>query len=301
MTGCQAGPSAAELRRLNLLDKELMLLNEQQAQSHRGMVRHLEIEVAKNRNQAKDIAVLEHGKTVRAQTQRLVDYLRDVRRQLVPAGELPTPEQLADRRAAAQILLTQGRADSLQRRLDRYVDFLTAGLGSDPRLLDQFSFRARRAHGGDQAAGASFGKYYFADASRAAALVELARQESEVLRLEAALLDKLSQQVGSIVDVFDKIGAFASAESNVVGEGETYRAELFLTASASGARPLMSLNGQPLAVGPDGKGRVAFTVPRLPPDQRRQTAYWDGTISVRYHGRDTTFRVRVPYTIVPRR
>jgi hypothetical protein len=132
----------------------------------------------------------------------------------------------------------------------------------------------------------------------ASALAVLAQQEAEVLRLEDEVQSKLSSMVSFGHVMFDKIGAFASAESNVVGEGEAYRAELFLTASASGLQPRMTLNSQPLKV-VYGKGQVAFTAPPLPPGQSRQTAYWDGTITLRRSGRDTTFRV--PYTIVRRR
>ncbi|RZK26854.1 MAG: gliding motility protein GldM, partial [Hymenobacter sp.] len=87
-------------------------------------------------------------------------------------------------------------------------------------------------------------------------------------------------------------------ESNTVAAGTKYKADLFLTASASGIKPTMTYNGSPLAVGPDGHGKVEFTARPGAFDQAGNAkSSWNGTIRLNTNGRDTTFKVSVPYTI----
>ncbi len=119
-----------------------------------------------------------------------------------------------------------------------------------------------------------------------------------MLKYESDALSALAQKVGGSVIVFDKIGAFASAESNTVAAGTKYKGELFLTASASGLNPSMTLNGSPLPVGPDGKGKVEFTArPGNFDKDGNAKSTWTGTIRFKQNGRDTTFKVTVPYTV----
>lgn len=302
LVACQSAPTETQLLRLRLLDDELLAINDKVAAANSQKESYIRKEVEKAHNLPKDVAVLRQSAEVRTETKRLVGYLRGLRRQLRPAGSSPTLEQLADRRAVAQVLLSGGQADSLQGRLNRYAASMlqVIGYGSTPLAAAGDDPRVRALVGGKMA-GQSFGEFYFQDAPVATALAVLAQQEAAVLRLESDVQSELGKKVGGGGWGFEKIGAFAVVESNTVAAGETYRAELFLTSSASNLRPRMTLNGQPLEISPDGKGRVTFTAPRLAPGQRRRTVYWDGTISSFLDGRDTTFRVRVPYTIVPRR
>ena len=112
-------------------------------------------------------------------------------------------------------------------------------------------------------------------------------------------MQKQAEKVGAKTIVFDKIGAFASAESNTVAAGTKYKAELFLTASATGLRPSMTLNGSPLSVDQASQhGKVEFTArPGSFDKDGNAKASWTGTVRVNTNGRDTTFKVLVPYTI----
>jgi len=131
-----------------------------------------------------------------------------------------------------------------------------------------------------------------------AALATISQKETEVLKYEAEALSAQAQKVGAKTIVFDKIGAFASAESNTVAAGTKYKAELFLTASASSISPRMTLNGSALSVGPDGHGKVEFTArPGGFDASGNAKSSWSGTIRFNQNGRDTTFTVKVPYTI----
>ncbi|HEX8350182.1 MAG TPA: gliding motility protein GldM, partial [Hymenobacter sp.] len=145
----------------------------------------------------------------------------------------------------------------------------------------------------------NFAELNFENTPVVAALATISQKETEVLKYESEALQKQSEKVGAKTIVFDKIGAFASAESNTVAAGTKYKAELFLTASASSIRPSMTLNGSSLAVDPtNGHGKVEFTArPGGFDASGNAKSSWTGTIRFNQNGRDTTFTVKVPYTI----
>ncbi|RZJ93833.1 MAG: gliding motility protein GldM, partial [Hymenobacter sp.] len=121
----------------------------------------------------------------------------------------------------------------------------------------------------------------------------------EVLKYEADALQKQAEKVGAKTIVFDKLGAFASAESNTVAAGTKYKAELFLTAAASGLKQNMTYNGSALAVDPKtNHGKIEFTArPGSFDAAGNAKASWTGSIRINQNGRDTTFKVTVPYTV----
>lgn len=131
-------------------------------------------------------------------------------------------------------------------------------------------------------------------------LALLTQKEAVIRDYELMALATQNQKIGcGLTIIFDRVGAFASAESNVVSAGDTYKAELFLTSSSAKLAPRMTVNGKPIAVGPDGHGRVEFSVPDDAGKAQATQAYWTGTIRTLVNGQDSTFKVRVAYTIRP--
>ncbi|RZJ90118.1 MAG: gliding motility protein GldM, partial [Hymenobacter sp.] len=144
----------------------------------------------------------------------------------------------------------------------------------------------------------NFAELNFENTPVVAALAVLSQKETEVLKYQADALQAQAAKVGVKNIVFDKLGAFASAESNTVAAGTKYKADLFLTAAATGLKQNMTYNGSPLTVGPDGHGKVEFTARPGSFDQAGNAkASWTGAIRINQGGRDTTFRVTVPYTV----
>lgn len=86
----------------------------------------------------------------------------------------------------------------------------------------------------------------------------------------------------------------ALATSNTVVEGEKYKAKMFLgSTTINKARPRMTLNGRPIPVY-NGKGNVNFS-PTKP-----GTYSWQGSITFKSKGKDTTFMVTKQYKVVPK-
>jgi hypothetical protein len=144
--------------------------------------------------------------------------------------------------------------------------------------------------------------FYFREAPPAEALAALAQLEAAILGDEAAALLAQDVQLSCRNVAYGEVGARAVPDSTAVVAGQEYRARLSLFAIPKPAGLTMSANGQPIAVMPDGVGRVRFIAdPRLLGNKQEVTAHWDGLIRIKNaytQSGDTAYKVRVPYLIV---
>ena len=267
--------------------------------------------VKKNENQAADKKVLQDSEEIRKQTQATIAYLRDVRDKLVVAGGNAKgvseyKDINADDKVATTMIGAAGKKNGLgyplQAELNKYADFIRTFVPNATALAQNGDQDERITKSTDQLTKEQktkdFAQLNFENTPLVAALATLSEKETEVLKYEAEALQKQAEKVGAKTIVFDKLGAFASAESNTVAAGTKYKAELFLTASASSLTPKMTLNGSPISVDKNGRGKVEFTArPGSFDKDGNAKASWKGTVRINQAGRDTSFAVNVPYTI----
>lgn len=296
--------NSAILLKFKFLDDSLFGINEKVSKDHDGTVKGIAAQVEKNRNTPKDVAILKQSEQVRERTKQMIDYLRGVRDKLVAATEnVKGKNEYKNMSAEDKVAITMlggkrdGAAYEMKSKLNEYSDYikkiipnatpLALDAKEDPMVTDP------------EQRSKNFAELNFENTPLVAALATLSQKETEVLKYESDALSKLSQEIGGSIIVFDKVGAFASAESNTVAAGTKYKADLFLTASATGLRPTMTLNGSPLSVDAStGKGKVEFTArPGAFDAAGNAKAQWTGTIRFKQNGRDTTFKVTVPYTV----
>ncbi|SHI33916.1 gliding motility-associated protein GldM [Hymenobacter daecheongensis DSM 21074] len=294
--------NSAILLKFKFLDDSLFGINEKVDKANAGTVKGIQAQVVKNRNTPADVAVLKQSEEIRTRTQQMVSYLRDVREKLMTATENKGKNEFKNMSAEDKVAITMlggsknGAAYAMKDELNKYATYikqfvpnaalLALDAKEDPMVTDP------------EQRSKNFAELNFENTPVVAALAVLSQKEAEVLKYESDALAAQSAKVGGNIIVFDKVGAFASAESNTVAAGTKYKAELFLTASASGLNPSMTLNGSPLRVGPDGKGLVEFTArPGSFDASGNAKAQWTGSIRFKQNGRDTTFKVTVPYTV----
>jgi hypothetical protein len=263
------------------LDRLLVADNDDAMQKARYAVRGLEAAVQKNYNQSKEVALLAAAQRLNGRADSLTQTLRGLAEELHRlAGRsntpVPTPAQLANTNAVAQLLLSDGSAyRGLHRRLKEYRAAVQALNPASTGSLPEPSF---------------------AGLPLAAALADLSQLESEVRTMELNTLHYLSQKVGAKT-LRRRLAAFSTAASGTVAPGSIYQAQLFL-GSILDLRftPMqMGCNGRPVPVDSNHVGQVRFVAPRLP-----GPAAWTGTIRLKANSRDTTFQVRVPYRVVRR-
>jgi len=260
--------------------------------------------VAKNHNAAKDMDVLKKSEEIRAETKKVIDYLNEVRDKLVTAtentkGSNDYKNMSAEDKVAITMLggTRNGLAYPMQKRLNEYSDYIKQYVPDAQALALDAKADPRIAPNSEQK-NKNFAELNFENTPVVAALAVLSQKETEVLKYQADALQAQARKVGADVVVFDKLGAFASAESNTVAAGTKYKADLFLTAGATGLKQNMTYNGTPLKVGPDGHGKVEFTArPGNFDASGNAKASWTGKITINQNGRDTTFTQKVDYTI----
>ena len=294
--------NSAILLKFKFIDDSLLGVNDKTSVAAEGTVKGIEAAVKKNQNQARDLNVLKQSEEIRAKTKDVVTYLRDIRQKLLKATENTGPEitNLSGEDKVAMTMLggkKNGIAyTGLKPKLNEYAEYIKQFVPEATALaLDaKEDKRVTEKNQKDK----NFAELNFENTPVVAALATISQKETEVLKYEAQALSAQAQKVGAKTIVFDKIGAFASAESNTVAAGTKYKAELFLTASASSIHPSMTLNGTSLQVRPDGHGVVDFIArPGSFDASGNAKASWEGKIRFNQNGRDTTFTVKVPYTI----
>jgi gliding motility-associated protein GldM len=296
--------NSAILLKFKFIDDSLVDVNGKTDKAAEGTIKGIQEAVAKNRNQAADQAVLKQSEEIRSKTKEVVAYLASVREKLVAAtendkGKNEYKNMSAEDKVAITMLggTRNGLAYPMQKTLNDYSSYigqfvpgttpLALDAKTDPRVTDP------------EQKNKNFAELNFENTPLVAALAVLSQKETEVLKYEADALQKQAEKVGAKTIVFDKLGAFASAESNTVAAGTKYKAELFLTAAASGLKQNMTYNGSALAVDPKtNHGKIEFTArPGSFDAAGNAKASWTGSIRINQNGRDTTFKVTVPYTV----
>ncbi|MBC6991470.1 MULTISPECIES: type IX secretion system motor protein PorM/GldM [Hymenobacter] len=294
--------NSAILLKFKFLDDSLSSINNKVSTANEGTVKGIQAQVEKNRNQAADVNVLKQSEEIRERTKQMLAYMSEVREKLLTATENKNKSEYKNMSAEDKVAITMlgpsrnGEAYKMKDELNKYSAYIKQYVPNAPALaLDakedpMVTEQSQRSK--------NFAELNFENTPLVAALAVLSQKEAEVLKYESDALAEQSRKVGGNIIVFDKVGAFASAESNTVAAGTKYKAELFLTASASNLRPSMTLNGSPLQVGPDGHGKIEFTATPGGFDAAGNAKkQWTGTIRFKQNGRDTTFKVNVPYTV----
>ncbi|GAB3635465.1 gliding motility protein GldM [Hymenobacter arcticus] len=297
--------NSAILLKFKFIDDSLTDVNGKTEQAADGTVKGIEAAVAKNRNQAADVAVLKKSEEIRDETKKVLDYLSQVRDKLYAStenvkGQTDYKNMSAEDKVAITMLggKQNGEAYTVQKRLNDYSEYIKQFVPDAMPLAMDAKSDPRIAANSEQK-NKNFAELNFENTPVVAALAVLSQKETEVLKYQADALQKQAEKVGAKTIVFDKLGAFASAESNTVAAGTKYKAELFLTAAASGLKQNMTYNGSALAVDPKtNHGKIEFTArPGSFDAAGNAKANWTGSIRINQNGRDTTFKVTVPYTI----
>ena len=296
--------NSAILLKFKFIDDSLTDVNAKTDLAADNTVKGIEAAVKKNQNQAGDIAVLKKSEEIRTETKKVVDYLNEVRDKLITStenakGKNDYKNMSAEDKVAITMLggKQNGLAYPLQKQLNGYADYIKQFVpDAQPLALD--AKNDTRISPDSEQKHKNFAELNFENTPVVAALAVLSQKETEVLKYQADALQKQAEKVGAKTIVFDKLGAFASAESNTVAAGTKYKADLFLTAAATGLKQNMTYNGSPLKVGPDGHGKVEFTAkPGSFDASGNAKASWLGKITINQGGRDTTFTQKVDYTV----
>ncbi|MES2702206.1 MAG: gliding motility protein GldM [Bacteroidota bacterium] len=132
-----------------------------------------------------------------------------------------------------------------------------------------------------------------------AALTALTKIQADLKNTEADVVKKILGEVDKAVINLDRFDAVAVAPTSYILVGQTYQAEVFLTASDSKTQPEVAVGGQVLRV-QEGKGLYTVT------GSREGEFKWAGTVRVKqsdgtmkeYKTKEQTYTVAKPSAVV---
>lgn len=163
-----------------------------------------------------------------------------------------------------RLLVKEGRGEELKAQLMEYRDKILELVDEEdrasfakeiPSIIDDETWREKAA---TKSKNAKFdwATFNFKQMPVQAVLPIFRKFQNDVISTEASFLNYLANKVGTSTDVvLDKFTVVSSPEKTYVINGETFKTEVFMSASASAESNTgvsISVNGRPLSVNEDG-------------------------------------------------
>jgi len=263
--------------------------------------------VSETGNREADVKVMELAKEIRNEAAAIINELDTLKTYFVKVtGGIDETGELigkTDYERVGHEMMAEGGNDygvPLKARLNDFAEFMAEKLGEEfePIALDADDDPYWKND--PNQAGKDFATLNFQGAPTPAGMATVSEFESRVMQYETRALDILARKVGAGDISFDQIKLMVKSQSNKVAAGTRYEAELFLTASASGIKPTMTVNGEDIPVDSNGMGLVNF--PATPGSYNAQgeaKKSFIGAISFTMPGgKDTLFVDTIDYYVV---
>ena len=301
--------SNAVLDKFIFIDQSLQQSVEIATSNNDKVLEGIKQQVVKNGNRADDTETLNKAKKVREMTNELKEFLAKMRQGIIEKSGGYTDEgKLAGAKDyQKQMTYTLGEADSksgiaydLEERMNNYAAELSEmGDSLDIDKMAKSASEIPQFKDDSDQKNKDFARLNFDHTPTVACLAVMSQFKQEVTQVEGRALEYFAKQVGAAIPKFDKIIAVANAESSVVAAGTPYKANLFLAASSSTARPTMTTNAPGgVKVNSEGVGEIEF-VPKGGKYNKSGMSErtWTGNITLTLPTGDTTFRVEQPYKV----
>ena len=261
--------SNSVLEKFVLIDKSLENAISEKGRLNQGTISRIEKSVSESGNRGKDVAVLDKAKQVREETAKVLANLSTYRTLFIEkTGGLDANGKYKGQQdidVVSQLMVKEGRGDKLKADINAYTSFLGditgkdhfGDLALDAKDMDIFkNDHVQRTK--------TFAELHFGyNTPMVGALASISQMQAEILNAEGLALDDLAIQVGAGDLKFDQIVAMVRPESKTVASGASYKAEMFIAASASGIEPSMAVNGRQIPV-VGGVGNLEFVASALP-------------------------------------
>lgn len=229
-------------------------------------------------------APLEQAKSVKSEADILVSHIKTLRKDIIDKNGMeendelgiPLPKKMDDKEGVANLLLKKPqRAKKLKDAINRYREYLvnTSIVKSDPILKKDIETLFNTADVKRKGSTKIDWEHNTFEHYPLIAILTFLRQiESDVVKIESDVVDRLYSSVGKSEFSFDKLKAMIVPESSSLMVGEKFKADIFVTAFDSKQRPTIRFkksyegeetdfsNAEVLDSIDDGMGKLEFTV-----------------------------------------
>jgi len=267
--------------------------------------------VEKSGGRDKDMKVLKTAEEVSEKSTEVLHKIDEIREQLVEkSGGLDEEGRYVGAKDYDKLMTymlgpensKSGAAYDLEKQLDGYVEYLNGVTDSlDIPEMTKSGAEMEMYKNNEDQKNKDWAQLNFDHTPTVAGLAILSQFEQEVAARQKTAMEYLAQKVGADIPKFDKIVAYATAESKYVAAGTDYNAKLFLAASSSTARPRMSTNapGGIKKINENGVGEISFKASGGNYDKEGNSKRtWTGNITLRLPTGDSTFTVKEEYVVV---
>jgi gliding motility-associated protein GldM len=304
------------LMKFQQLNQSLGLFVTESTAKNEGIVKGIEATVAKAGN--KDKYVVDLATKLRKAAAEAIGSIDKTKQELIDKTDgmidkdgVMVPAGMKDKDKSSAYLVGEGSqkgaAYNVKTELDKFIVIanevetaLAKVLKREAKPFDGLALDGKDDplfKGNGEKKNLDFAHLNFDHTEMIASMAFLTERQSRVAALETELLNQIGSLVGATDFKFDKIFAMYSAKSEVVASGTDYEADLFVSASSSAIKPIMSATA-PGGVRMEGNvGKIKF---KAPPVTEISDRSWKGTIKInRPVGGDTTLAVDVKYKIAP--
>lgn len=299
--------SSAIMEKFKYLDDSITLSNDRMQVQSDQLEASIKKSVADLGNKASDVALMQKGIEVRKEAALARTYIETLREHLIKETggyeDSRDPNSMfvgaKDEGKVEDLMIGAKKAEELQLKVNGYCQKLRAITGDanymdlalDPKKDPRVSARSEQKN-------KSFAEFNFAGTPMVAAMAVLSNLSGEVNRYELNALERIQNGVGGERLDMDKVVPMFRADAGTVMAGTKYKAELFLAATSSTIKPVMSANGRTLQVNSDGVGNLEFLASSdsYGPDGYAQKK-WSGQVTFKNKGKDTTFTISGSYKV----
>lgn len=258
-------------------------------------VADIEASVMERGNKGNDAKVLKNAKAIKAETNKILDYIAGVKAELigenVPEEGSVMPTNAKDNETTNIVMLgatKNGKAYELEGMLNTYIDNVNKikkDIDKKSKPLAKIALNgAEDPITKDDPSHSSydFAQVNFEETPVIAALAVLSNFQSKVSTIEGEIIAALAGQVGASDHKLGELFPIVKPVSQIVAAGTSYEAEMFLTGTITGLEnPKMTFNGNEIPV-EGGKGKIKFKATGGTYDKEGKIKKtWKGTIVVK--------------------
>ncbi|MFN8437687.1 MAG: gliding motility protein GldM [Cytophagales bacterium] len=302
--------SSAIMEKFKFLDDSLAESNAGAESSADKMLASIKKTAAESGNRDIDKKFVNTAEKIRQSASAIKKEIEDVRKAMIDkTGGLEDPNDpksmYKGAKAEGEIedLMFAGGANSRANQLKKKINAWTAELaeitgeakteypdlaldGKDDKRISDKEQKKK-----------DYAELNFTHTPMVASMAMMNELKSNIIKYETKALNKIAAQMGAVDIKFDKVEAFASAESKIVAAGAKYKADIFLTASSSVLTPTVRVNGRDIKV-ENGKGKYEVTAmaSNFDANNLAKTSY-SAEVTVKFNGKDTTFKQKIEYQI----